>query len=71
MRTTENVEFWAFVSEPRMLSDSVSLCGGKSVKEWLSTKFDSGYHFGIDNLRHGFYKEGGCWTLAKMMKRTR
>ena len=49
MKTTENIEFWAFVSEPRKLEDSVSLCNGKSVKEWLDKKFGGGYNFGLDN----------------------
>ena len=70
MKTTENIEFWPFVSEPRELSETVSLCGGKSVKEWLSMKFDNGYHFGIDNLRQGFYREGGwCFDLRPFMKK--
>ena len=70
MKTSEGIEFWAFVSEPRKLADKVSLCNGKSIKEWLSMKFDNGYHFGIDNLRQGFYKEGGwCFDLRPFMNK--
>ena len=70
MKTTENIEFWAFVSEPRELKETVSLCNGKTVKEWLNMKFDNHYHFGIDNLQHGFYKEGGwCFDLRPFMKK--
>lgn len=70
MKTTENIEFWAFVDEPAELSDSVSLCKGKSVKEWLEMKFSSGCSFGIDNLKSGFYKIGGwCFDLRPFMKK--
>ena len=70
MVTTENIRFWAFVREPRKLNDSVSLCDGKPVKQWLEMKFSSGCNFGVDNLKQGFYKEGGwCFDLRPFMKK--
>lgn len=71
MKTIEGIEFWAFVSKPcGDLKENGSLCGGKSVKEWLAEKFSGGYNFGVDNLRHGFYKIGGwCFDLRPFMKK--
>lgn len=70
MKTTENINFWAFVQHPADLKGGISLCNGKSVKEWLNSKFSSRTNFGVDNLRHGFYKEGGwCFDLRPFMKK--
>lgn len=70
METSEGIVFWAFVESPAELKDEVSLCNGKTVKEWLNEKFDGGYHFGTDNLLHGFYKAGGwCFDLTPFMKK--
>lgn len=74
MKTIEGVEFWAFVSNPcelkGNLTDGIKLCDGKSVKRWLAEKFRSGFNFGIDNLKHGFYKIGGwCFDLRPFMKK--
>lgn len=70
METLEGITFWAFVSKPVELKDEVSICNGKTVKEWLNEKFDDGYHFGTDNLLHGFYKVGGwCFDLTPFMKK--
>ena len=59
MKTTEGISFWAFVDSPAETKSTVSLCNGKTVKEWLDMKFSSGANFGVDNLTHGFYKIGG------------
>lgn len=71
MKTTEGIEFWAFVSDPKDLgTDTPTLCNGLSVKEWLDKKFSSRCNFGTDNLVNGFYKEGGwCFDLKPYMKK--
>lgn len=70
MKTTEGIQYWAFVDNPRTLSENPSLCGGLSIKEWLDRRFSSTCSFGLDNLRNGFYKLGGwCFDLRPFMKK--
>ena len=70
MKTTENIEFWAFVKNPVELKTPVSLCDGKTVKEWLKEKFSSIANFGVDNLQCGFFRIGGwCFDLRPFMNR--
>lgn len=70
MLTTEGIFYRAFVAKPAELKDNVSLCNGKSVKDWLKEKFDGGYHFGTDNLLHGIYRVGGWeFNLRPFMKK--
>ena len=70
MKTSEGINFWAFVENPTELKDNVSLCNGKTVKEWLTMKFSSRVNFGVDDLTHGFYKIGGwAFDLRPFMKK--
>lgn len=70
MKTSEGITFWKFVENPVELNDNVSLCDGKTVKEWLDMKFSSCANFGAYNLTHGFYKIGGwCFDLRPFMKK--
>ena len=70
MKTSEGISFWAFVDSPAELKPTVSLCNGKTVKEWLDEKFSSVANFGIDHLTHGFYKiDGWCFDLRPFMKK--
>lgn len=70
MKTSEGISFWAFVENPAETKSTVSLCGGKTVKEWLDAKFSNIVNFGADHLLHGFYKYGGwCFDLRPFMKK--
>lgn len=71
MKTTEGIEYWAFVPTPKDLGPNTpTLCNGLSIKEWLDKKFSSRCNFGIDNLSKGFYHEGGwCFDLRPYMKK--
>lgn len=70
MKTTEGIEYWAFVSEPKQLDEAPTLCRGLPIKEWLEQNYDGGCHFGTENLLNGFYKVGGwCFDLKPYMKK--
>lgn len=50
MKTTEGIDFYAFVPYPAKLKESTTLCEGKSIKSWLKEKYNSVSSFGLDNL---------------------
>ena len=59
-KTTEGIEFVAFVDEPaEFKSCTRTLCIGETVQDWLKKKYSSRCNFGMDSLPHGYYKEGG------------
>ena len=69
-QTSEGVNFWAFVAEPAATVDHPSICNGKSIKDWLESKYKSSCAFGIDNLTNGVYKLGGwCFDFRPYMKK--
>lgn len=58
-RTSEGIEYYAFVENPKPLPENFSLCDG-NITSWLKKRYTSPNNFGVDYLkRDGQYREGG------------
>lgn len=48
-KTTEGIEYYAFVENPKPLPENFSLCDG-NIEGWLKKRYSRSNNFGVDHL---------------------